>query len=69
MSRTGRTTISAAVVKTQQALARSRSRRNRDGGTSAVMKNEKGVEMKVETMTKGLSLKLAAEGVKVSLEK
>lgn len=39
------------------------------GGTSAVMKNDKGVEMKVETMTKGLSLKLAAEGVKVSLEK
>ncbi|WP_186407425.1 hypothetical protein [Candidatus Accumulibacter aalborgensis] len=39
------------------------------GGTRATMKNEKGVEMKIETTAKGLSLKLAAEGVKVTLEK
>ncbi|MBK7425368.1 MAG: hypothetical protein IPJ48_21080 [Propionivibrio sp.] len=39
------------------------------GGTRASMKNEKGVEIKIETTAKGLSLKLAAEGVKISLEK
>lgn len=39
------------------------------GGTRATMKNDKGVEMKIETTAKGLSLKLAAEGVKVTLEK
>jgi hypothetical protein len=38
------------------------------GGTRATMKNEKGVEMKIESKTKGLSLKFAAEGVKVKLE-
>lgn len=39
------------------------------GGTRASMKNEKGVAIKIETTAKGLSLKLAAEGVKISLEK
>ena len=39
------------------------------GGTKAVMKNDKGVEIRLETTAKGASLKLAAEGVKVSLEK
>lgn len=39
------------------------------GGTQAIMKNDKGVEIRLETTAKGASLKLAAEGVKVSLEK
>jgi len=39
------------------------------GGTRATMKNDKGVEIKLETKAKGASLKLAAEGVKIQLEK
>lgn len=39
------------------------------GGTRSTMKNDKGVEIKLETTAKGLSLKLAAEGVKIKLEK
>jgi hypothetical protein len=39
------------------------------GGTKAAMKNDKDVEIKLETKTKGANLKLAAEGVKIKLEK
>jgi hypothetical protein len=39
------------------------------GGTRVTMKNDKGVGIKIETTAKGLSLKLAAEGVKIKLEK
>lgn len=39
------------------------------GGTSVVMKNDKGVVVELATNAKGLSLKLAAEGVKIRLEK
>ncbi len=39
------------------------------GGGNAVMKNDKGVVIELTTENKGLSLKLAAEGVKIRLEK
>ena len=39
------------------------------GGTRSDLKNEKGVQMTLETMTKGVSLKVAVEGVKINLQK
>jgi hypothetical protein len=39
------------------------------GGGNAAMKNDKGVVIELATENKGLSLKLAAEGVKIRLEK
>ncbi|MFZ4538015.1 EipA family protein [Propionivibrio sp.] len=39
------------------------------GGTRVTMKNDKEVQIKIETTAKGLSLKLAAEGVTITLKK
>ncbi|MFY9708021.1 MAG: hypothetical protein WBV95_03230 [Desulfobacterales bacterium] len=39
------------------------------GAGAVVMKNEKGVEVQLLPKTKGVNLKLAAEGVKFTLEK
>jgi hypothetical protein len=39
------------------------------GGSAAAMQNQNGVVIKLTSTTRGLTLKLAAEGVKISLKK
>jgi len=39
------------------------------GGSASTMKNQSGVEMTLYSTTRGLKLKLAAEGVKIDLKK